>query len=411
MKLEQAPIKTEIIDERKYFSLPWMRWINQLRNWVISHKHSSSDGAEIDHTTLSNIGVNTHTEIDTKLSYVVPLAHSRLHDIISSSDHTSSATVGSILKADTNGLPVTASASEVEAYHTHSKLVASDGSPDPALNADASGRIGIGTSAQEALLHISGATGRLIIDDTDGNAALLLRNMVENIGVNGNVGVIDWQAIISGVSTIIARIDAIVTTANTQEGQIRFSTANGGTTTVKAVITKDGNLGIGTTTPAVKLQVGNGDSNDVAIRILRKSSPSNIAEWTYNNAMSRIGTVSNDDFGLKTNDITRLSIDTAGTVKTFGGRIISSRDITTGPDTLTASDHAVYVTATSSNIVVNLPAGVTGTEYHISACGIAGKSVIVTPNGTDTLFGYNAPFNLYDYEGITIRFSATKGWR
>jgi hypothetical protein len=79
-------------------------------------------------------------ELLKRVSDLEDLIHERLHSIVSTLDHSSSATAGSILKADENGLPVEAAAADVEGSHTHSKIVASDGSPD-AVTADADGNI------------------------------------------------------------------------------------------------------------------------------------------------------------------------------------------------------------------------------------------------------------------------------
>lgn len=65
MKIEPSPLKTIVLDEKKLFSIPWQKWFNALRNWLHSHNHSSDDGGQIDHTSLSNRGNNTHQQIDT----------------------------------------------------------------------------------------------------------------------------------------------------------------------------------------------------------------------------------------------------------------------------------------------------------------------------------------------------------
>ena len=70
--------------------------------------------------------------------------HAESHNIASHSD--TSAT-GTELDTLTDN-------SIADILHRHSELVASDGSPDPALSVDSVGRVGIGTAAPEAKLHI-----------------------------------------------------------------------------------------------------------------------------------------------------------------------------------------------------------------------------------------------------------------
>lgn len=75
MKLEYAPVKTELSDDRNLFTWPWAKWFNKLVNWMMSHTHGTDDGTQISHLNLSNIGTNTHVQIDTAIALTVPLAH------------------------------------------------------------------------------------------------------------------------------------------------------------------------------------------------------------------------------------------------------------------------------------------------------------------------------------------------
>ena len=163
-----------------------------------SHDHSGGDGAQINHTTLSDVGTNTHAQIDTHI------ADSTLHFTEGSIDHGSIAGLGDndhtqyLLISNIDDTPVngvtnapissnwafdhdadtdahhaqshtvashsdtTATGAELNTLtdnsiantlHRHSELVASDGSPDPALSVDASGNVGIGISSPAAAIH------------------------------------------------------------------------------------------------------------------------------------------------------------------------------------------------------------------------------------------------------------------
>lgn len=167
----------------------------------IDHTSSATPGQMLK-ADANGLPINA-TNTDAQVSAAVTASHARQHAITSASDHTSSATSGQMLKADANGLPVNATNTDAQVSaavtashsavtlaasadtllslstqqlsldtqaantvlagpttgaaaaptmralvvadlpaHTHSKLVASDGSPDPALSADASGNIG-----------------------------------------------------------------------------------------------------------------------------------------------------------------------------------------------------------------------------------------------------------------------------
>jgi len=73
--------------------------------------------------------------------------HAQSHNVASHSDTTAT---GAELETLTDN-------SIANTLHRHSELVASDGSPDPALSVDADGKIGVGTSTPSQIVHIKSA--------------------------------------------------------------------------------------------------------------------------------------------------------------------------------------------------------------------------------------------------------------
>ena len=176
------------------------------------------------------------------------------------------------------------------ALHRHSELVASDGSPDPALSVDDAGKVGIGTTSpgeklaiqggqlifqqsdtnlfesgrirftelagtsyQGAFIHYDGSANVLNIGrhDTadeivgnDANAVSILRN-------NGNVGI--------GTTNPSEKLDVVGNIQTSAESYVGPSTTTG-------VYFKGGNVGIRTTSPEAPLHLG-ADSQENMLRI------------------------------------------------------------------------------------------------------------------------------------------------
>ena len=91
------------------------------------------------------------------------------------SDFTTTGTVQGVTQAEFNTLTDNSIAN---ALHRHTELVASDGSPDPALSIDEAGRVGIGTSDPEGSLEIRTGNSIMRIRDT-GDTATATTSYVE----------------------------------------------------------------------------------------------------------------------------------------------------------------------------------------------------------------------------------------
>jgi hypothetical protein len=81
------------------------------------------------------------------------------------------------------------------------------------------------------------------------------------------------------------------------------------------------------------------------------------------------------------------------------------------PYTILTADECVFANTDGGAIAINLPAGVSGKNYVIAACGTSGNALTITPNGAETLFGAAAATIIYPGEVADISFQTAEGWR
>ena len=116
------------------------------------------------------------------------------------------------------------------------------------MRIDSSGRVGIGTSSPDTLLHLS---------DTSGNSILRLERNDTSIAVSDVYGSIEFegQDASAGSSGVRGSISGIAESTTGGMG-IAFSTApSGGSNTEVMRIDRSGNVGIGSTSPDANLEV------------------------------------------------------------------------------------------------------------------------------------------------------------
>jgi hypothetical protein len=189
-------------------------------------------GKMVKWTDTDEIGNATNT--DAQVSATVTASHARSHSIIGTSDHTSTATSGQILKANANGLPVDATntdtdvASAVSLKHTRSHSIT-------------------GTSD-----HTSTATsGKMLKADANG---LPVDGSNTDTEVSTAVGYLD-QDVKTTSSPKFAKVKTpIIYPATDSTAGVQINKANG-TTNILNIDTTNLRVGIGTVAPVTKFDV------------------------------------------------------------------------------------------------------------------------------------------------------------
>jgi hypothetical protein len=122
------------------------------------------------------------------------------------------------------------------------------------------------------------------------------------------------------------------------------------------------------------------------------------------------GGAAQDDFRVETTSVSNAFVvdASADTVNTNTGRIMKTSRYTT-TQTLSAQDHIVFCD-TSADWTLTLPAGVEGTEYHITNCGVGGFTLTIDADGTETING-DLTQEIEDEESIHIIYNVTEKWR
>ena len=157
-----------------------------------------------------------------------------------------------------------------------------------------SNSVGIGTSSPSEPLHVNEGTGGV-------STTLLLQNSSASVDGRGT------NLTFKSSSTEIGQIQS-KTTSDATSGILAFKTASSGTLSEQMRIDKDGNVGIGTTSPSHKLHVvssGNGE-----IKAERTSGAAILTQ--AQSALGKFGTTSNHNLQLMANNTGHLTITTAG---------------------------------------------------------------------------------------------------
>jgi hypothetical protein len=180
-------------------------------------------------------------------------------------------------------------------------------SPTEKLRITSAGRVGIGTSAPGAALHIT-STGQATSNlDTSASINAIVS---DSGGATNNGGSLVFAA--ASGAWRFAAIKGLVSNGSTNTtGDLAFSTRNAITDAAlseRLRITSTGNVGIGTTSPAVPLEVS---GSSAQIRVIDSAVDLRLLPLAGSN-VGVVGTVSNHALSFFTNNAERARIDSSG---------------------------------------------------------------------------------------------------
>ncbi len=252
------------------------------------------------------------------------------------------------------------------------KFLVADGSIQ-AVTVDSSGNVGIGTTSPSQKLEVSGAIRATITPSNSVQASLLLANSgttsAANLQLNTSGGLAIW---------------------NYQNGGVGWFNS--------ATIDTSGNVGIGTTSPAVKLDVvgasagatvsqftSNETGTTTSLAVFQRSGGAVAAAIKYNATNSPLtidfGTTTSHALTFLTANTERARIDSSGTFRVKGAGTAGSTDAVQFSGSAPANAMSL---SSSGNLLIGTTSTTGGYPLRAKGGGVDGSTTVTVPSGVTT---------------------------
>ena len=268
----------------------------------------------------------------------------------------------------------------------------------PKVTFKSDGTVGIGTYAPDSLLHVQSTGSAVIHLENTGNAQARIQLDGDRSGADNNIGYLEgWW---NGTSVAEIRFKSGQDTTNKDEGWIDFLTAPpGGTPASRMVIREDGDVGIGTASPAQQLHIQDNSGGGVILLERQDSSTS--------------GTMGEILFGSRDYDDSLASIKAVMAGSTTSGKLVFSTEATgaalTTALTLNSDQSATFAGNVTASSGTGHFSNVNSSSYQLNGTYVMDSSrnlvniAAITTTGVAT-FGDDGIINTAN-KALKIRYS------
>ena len=266
----------------------------------------------------------------------------------------------------------------------------------PSNGAIIQGNVGIGTTSPGAKLDVEGGSGdtAIIIGNSE------LNNTTDTVSLIFKQG---YHMNRAGGRIVSGRDGVYGGSASTKDSNLQFFTAQDDIDVERMRINSSGNVGIGTTSPAEKLQVAGYVRGDTGLCIGADCR----TDWPTSGAW----TVSGSDVYRASGKVGIGTTSPVATLDVSGGIALEVKTITANY-TATASDYMILCDASSGAVTVTLPdaTAVAGLEINVKKKDASSNACVIQASGSQTIDGSSSVSIPSQYISYSVISDGTVWW-